>query len=378
MEITVLAIDIGTTRTKTRLYRWREHEAPGPITPVVSSPTAGLFPDGTFDVQRITTEVLRCVREAVQSFSVDCRRVSAVCVTSFLSHVFLDSRGDVLGPGLGWGWKPDPSCIDACTSQTSWTTPATLTTPAGPAPPAPDAREFHLPDRPVSPELLAPRLVHLARHQSDRARQIAAVISLKDWVRGRLTGSTAREDLLVDLSVRDYSLMRDRHDSPIDHVVATLHREGITQVATVLPPAVPAHRPCGTLTQTMAGELALPSGIPVATGATDGTTAMYGGGVLAPDTATLVTGTTDVIMRAFFQDHREDRNEGYSWNSRAGLSYNAAVVPGGYLAGGSTGASGRALLWVDTVLQGTGGWSSIPPGSEGILVAPGFDGERAP
>jgi len=67
----------------------------------------------------------------------------------------------------------------------------------------------------------------------------------------------------------------------------------------------------------------------------------------------------------------------------AGLSRNRAMVGDDLLlVGGSTGTSGAAIRWVDQVTGcdqvGARHWTAVDPGSDGLFVAPGLSGERAP
>ncbi len=353
---TVLAIDIGTTRTKVAFYRVAPEGGPEVVGGVHSVPTPGIRGDGTFDPRVLIGAALDLAGSALTrrgaSFA---SSVRAVGVTSFLSHVFVDAAGGVIGPGLSWSYQPAPEALQACRD-------ACGASGSG----------GYQGERPVAPELLAPRLVHLRRTHSTTAEQIRAVISLKDLFRAVLSETTLPEQLKTDYSVRDYSLLRDRHDQPVEPICDLLRQEGYPEAAALLPPAVPAHRAAGSLSPVMAQRLGLDQGIPVAAGATDGTSGMYGGGVLGEGTVVAVFGTTDVVMRAV------PRSSSAAPDTGDNLSRNAAVTPGVEILGGSTAASGAVLGWMDTVVTGGEGWKSLPPGSDGVLVAPGFDGERAP
>ena len=79
----VLAIDIGTTRTKAALFD-------GGLTrlSLANRPTEGLRANGT-----VSTEP--CVASAIET---------AVGVTSFLCHVLCDESGEPLADGMAWNW----------------------------------------------------------------------------------------------------------------------------------------------------------------------------------------------------------------------------------------------------------------------------------
>lgn len=361
----VLALDIGTSRTKVALYRESGQgpaSGPEPVGAVFSAPTAGIDGRGTIDVAILVDALLELTRRALAEIRTSRPEVevTAVGVTSFLSHVLLDEHGAVLGPGLSWSYRPSPEALQAC---------AEACRDAG----------YQL-ERPLGSELLAPRLVHLARYQRDRARRVRRVVSLKDLVRARLAGGgvrTAGVETHVDWSFRDYSLLRDRMDRPVPPVLSLLVAEGYADPEALLPAAGPAHLAVNTVSPSAAKELGLPAEIPIALGSTDGTAAMYGGGVLAEGSIVAVLGTTDVVMRAIPAVPAASATP-VTPGAAEGLSRNACIVPGYELIGGSTSASGATLQWMQDLLKDPEGWEHVPPGAQGLTVAPGFAGERAP
>lgn len=347
----MLAIDIGTTRTKTALYDDELRRGP-----TIGISTAGMDAEGTFDVAAIVDSVVSLIKRKRVSRHRERTDLRAIGITSFLSHILYDEHGEILGRGMSWAFQPAPEAIEACVA-------------------ACNAVGWRL-ERPAGAELLAPRLVHLARYQPERARRIARVVSVKDVVRAALTceAPRARIDLsalVIDESFRDYSFLRDRNDRPIEPILDLLRREGYADPGSLLPPTQPPHYPAGCLARTPATSLHLPEGIPVATGASDGTTAMYGGGVLADTCVVAVFGTTDVAMRAVPAGETSDSGD-------ENISRNAAARSGYELIGGSTSASGSALRWMKNMLVDASGWDHAPRGAAGIKVAPSFSGERAP
>jgi sugar (pentulose or hexulose) kinase len=128
------------------------------------------------------------------------------------------------------------------------------------------------------------------------------------------------------------------------------------------------------VSETAAKANGLMAGTPVVTGSSDGTTAMYGSGILDKHTAVLVSGTTDVLMAATAAAV-EDPDQV--------LSVNTAMLPGHYLAGGAMGMSGGAVAQFedlfDTVLdRHASAIAALRPGCDGLMVLPGISGERAP
>ena len=109
-------------------------------------------------------------------------------------------------------------------------------------------------------------------------------------------------------------------------------------------------------------------------GSSDGTTAMYGAGVLRPNTAALVSGTTDVLMTCVSSPVHDPQGV---------LSLNTGMLPGTYLVGGAMGVGGGVLGWLTDVLetspeQVAGEIVEVSAGSDGLLFFPGLTGERSP
>ncbi len=216
-----------------------------------------------------------------------------------------------------------------------------------------------------APDLLGPFLMHLRQHEPDRHRRIIRVHGLKDHLVLRLTGS-----FVTDFTHRDYSLLfRVGSGEPIPEL---LDRAGVGPG--ILPAALPAHAVAGAVTRTASAETGLPEGTPVIAGATDGTTAMYGCGVLLPGTQALVTGTSDVLMQATARFPADDRCR---------LSINTAMEGGGFLAGGATGTAGGMLVYLCELFgssreEAVAAAGTVPPGADGLLAFPGMPRERAP
>jgi sugar (pentulose or hexulose) kinase len=130
----------------------------------------------------------------------------------------------------------------------------------------------------------------------------------------------------------------------------------------------------GTVSVEAAAKLGLLQGTPVIAGSSDGTTAMYGAGVLDEGTAALVSGTTDVVMMCAASAPRHINHA---------LCLNSGMVPRSYLIGGPLGLSGGTLQYFERLLQTSASGleqkiDALPPGSNGLIVLPGLTGERSP
>lgn len=141
----------------------------------------------------------------------------------------------------------------------------------------------------------------------------------------------------------------------------------------MFPEASFADKVAGTVSSTCSNETGLIQGIPVISGSSDGTTAMYGGGILN-SSAVLVSGTTDVFMQ-------EQSEPGF--DSQYALTINNSMENDSFIIGGAMGMSGGTLKRIlelfnwdfDEILKRV---SALKPGSEGLVFLPGLTGERAP
>ncbi len=240
--------------------------------------------------------------------------------------------------------------------------------------------------RRASPEWLAPLLLWHHHHSPERLGKTASVIGLKDEILRRLTGVIG-----TDFAHQDYSMLWDvASGRPSEEIVEALSGAGLRLPGPLLREASPAQKGAGTLLPAVALDLGLPPGLPVCRGSSDGTAAMYGAGVLRPEGAALVAGTTDVLMRFV----RESGNgAGAGAPAAGGLSVNRGME-GGFLVGGATASSARAVEVVcellglkpheafaaldvdlqEEIARETGGRPRVTP----PIVFPAFFGERAP
>ncbi len=229
----------------------------------------------------------------------------------------------------------------------------------------PDEKFFAITGRKPSPLLLAPKIKWLQRHRPDTANKLVRVIGLKDEIIRRLSGA-----IQTDVAHLDYSGLYNVYTGkPASDILAALNIKPSLFAA-----PVPATAIAGRLSAAAAGNLELTGGTPVISGSSDGTTAMYGAGILADGKAVLVSGTTDVLMMCC---RPAPRNPGHA------LSVNSGMLPGTYLVGGPLGLSGGSLQYFEQLLQTSAAElekkiAALPPGSDGLLIFPGLTGERAP
>ena len=219
--------------------------------------------------------------------------------------------------------------------------------------------------RAASPELLGPLVLWTRRNRPETYRRIRRITGLKDELVRRITGVT-----VTDFAHLNYTLAWNPLEGRFDREL--LEETGIREQW--LPRGLYPWEIAGSVTPAAAPELDLPAGIPVICGTSDGSAAMYGGGILEPGAAVLVSGTTDVLMTLT----REPRR---ALESR--LAVNTGMIPGTWAVGAATGLSGGALQFWSGLLAGDlpgnlARAAELEPGAGGLTALPGLSGERAP
>jgi sugar (pentulose or hexulose) kinase len=340
-----LVVDCGTSACKAAVV-----SESGQILALSRRPIRVLRPaprSAEVEPEALWGQVAAAARAALRKAGGAGRRIEAVGVSAMLGTVFLGRGGRPLAPALIW--MDNRAAAEAEEIRRR----------------IPEALLYAKTGRRVSPELLAPRLMWLAKHRPAIHRRTRAVIGLKDEIVRRLTGAVQ-----TDSTHLDYSLLFNIRARRLDgDVLAELGIDGdlfpIPRLATDM---------AGALTPQAASALGLAAGLPVISGSSDGTTAMYGGGVLLDGAAVLVTGSTEVLMAAVDRPVEDPS---------CTLTVNTALSPGRFLAGGAMGLAGGALQHFQGLLGASvpaleRRMRRLPPGCEGLLVFPGLEGERAP
>lgn len=224
---------------------------------------------------------------------------------------------------------------------------------------------FAITGRRASPLLLAPKIKWLSKNRPDVIKKLDRIIGLKDEIVRRLTG-----DIQTDFAHLDYSGCYNVHKGELETDI--IDALGIKK--TLFPSPTLATATAGTVSADAARHMGLTCGTPVITGSSDGTTAMYGAGVLEKGKAVLVSGSTDVLMMCCESAVQDPAHT---------LSVNTGMLQGTFLVGGPLGLSGGTLHYFEKMLQTSvdklgENISDLPPGSNGLLVFPGLTGERSP
>jgi len=272
-------------------------------------------------------------------------RFDAIGISAMLGYVFLDKSGDPLMPAIIYSDNRAASESKEIRQLIS------------------DDAFYAITGRQISPFLLAPKIKWLEKNRPDLFNRLNSIIGLKDDILRRLTGRIQTDTTHLDYSGL-YDVRRSRLDPDLlDTLKIKKH---------LFPPSASPFAMAGTVIKG-GGHSGLMPGTPVITGSTDGTTAMYGAGVLEKGNAALVSGTTDVLMQL---SDTAIKDGSQTLNLNSGL-------PNTFLVGGPLGASGGTLNHFETMLKTSAEnleieIGKLPPGADGLLFFPGLTGERSP
>lgn len=273
--------------------------------------------------------------------------IDAVGVSSMLGYVFLDSKNEPLRSAIIW--------MDNRAGTEAIEIRELLD----------DAILYSKTGRRISPELLAPKILWLRKNETANYKKVKKIIGLKDEIVKRLSGRVG-----TDYAHLNYTFLYNISSGKIDEEICS----GLNISKDLFPEGESAEEVVGHVSKKCSQLTGLKAGIPVINGSSDGTTAMYGGGILGQDKAVLVSGTTDVLMM---------KTEHLVNNKNSVLSINNGMVKGSYVVGGAMGMSGGTLnrisrLFNWDIKEIVGKVKDIKPGAEGLLFTPGLSGERAP
>jgi xylulokinase len=202
----------------------------------------------------------------------------------------------------------------------------------------------------------APKLLWMQHHEPELYARVARVMLPKDYVRLRLCGDFATD--VTDASGTLWFSAAERGWS--DRVLDALEvdRSWLPRVE-----------------ESVAVTGATPGGVPVAAGAGDQGAGAVGVGAVAPGPASVVLGTSGVVLSAL---------PSYAYDVAGRLQASAHAVPDRWFAMGVILSAAGSLRWLrdatggasfDVLLEEAAAW---PPGVEGLVFLPYLTGERTP
>jgi xylulokinase len=287
-------------------------------------------------------------REVLGKVASEAGKVGGIGLTGQMhGSVFLDDSDRVIRPALLWNDQRTQEQCDGITRSVG------------------EERLISIAGNPALTGFQAPKIVWLREEEPENYGRISRVLLPKDYVRLLLTGeyatdaSDASGTLLLDVRARDWSAeILDALQIP---------REWMPEV-------YEGPENTGALREDVAGDLGLPSGIPVAAGGGDNAAAAVGTGIVGRGLVNSSVGTSGVLFA-----HANEFDPDPSGRLHAFCH----AVPGAYHLMGVTLSAGGSLSWWRETLGGdydelVGAASDVPPGSEGLVFLPYLSGERTP
>lgn len=233
---------------------------------------------------------------------------------------------------------------------------------------------------PISAELFPFKAAWLKEREPETYRRTAHLLDAPDWLGLILTG-----ELSINENSAAAKMYHDRNAGGFPSAV--YDAIGCADALAKMPAKVmPLGMLLGTLQPGIASELGLPAGIPVAEGCIDAYAGQIGLNVLKPGRIALITGSSHVLLGQAPLDVADTGMPG---------AFADAVMPGQCSVEAAIVSSGSAVRWfrdtmavdINQLAEQTGGVAydllneagrQIPPGSDGLVVVPYFQGTRAP
>lgn len=231
----------------------------------------------------------------------------------------------------------------------------------------------HTSGTPVHPMSPLTKLMWFSRHEPGLSASARAWVGLKDYMLLALTGTLATElssasaTGMLDLETRDWS--------PVATDLAGVR-------ADQLPPILSPTSALG-LSRAVASRLGLPTATPVIAGGADGPLGNLGSGAIDPGVAGLSLGTSGAVRMLVPRPALDSEGRLFCY----------ALTEDAWVVGGAVSNGGVVVRWAGNVFgrdltpDAEGGSpdaellalaSSVPPGSDGLLMLPYLLGERAP
>src|ERR1700759_2351906 len=305
------------------------------------------------------------VGKAVHSARVSGDAIAGLCVdATTCTVVAVDSSGRHLRPAIMW---MDVRAADQARRIGASEPPAGKYNAGGPG-------------GPVSAEWLPSKLLWLKEQEPETYGAASYFLDAPDWATFRLTGRATAN--INTAAVRGYH-DRDSGGGPVSFY-EEIGLEGVLEK--LAPDVVDLGAPVEGLASEVADELGLKPGTPVAQGGGDAWVGQIGLGVVTPGRMALITGSSHVLSG---QSDRPINGDGFFG------AYTDAVVPGQYTVEGGQVSTGSVLKWFkdhfcaevsrEAERRGVSPYdvlneriTSIPPGSEGLIVNEYWQGNRTP
>jgi gluconokinase len=224
-------------------------------------------------------------------------------------------------------------------------------------------RQTGTPIHPMSPMC---KLMWLKEEQPKLFHEAHKFISIKEYVFARLFG-----EYIVDYSIASASGLFDVHTLTWSSDVLRLLNLSEDRLSR---PVSPFHR-CSGLSPQWAAQLAISRETPFIVGANDGCLAQLGCGAMSPGDLSVTIGTSGAVRMASSSYYPDEKSR----------IFNYRLDEQTFIAGGATNNGAVLLSWFEENIEGMkpDGAAFVEeafsvPGSEGLIFLPFLLGERAP
>lgn len=353
-----LGVDIGTTNIKALAFDPDNSR----IVAHATTPLTTLFPAPGHceqDPDEIWVAFTRVIDEVCHEVQMQQGRIEAVCFSSAMhSTMAVDSQGLPLNQFVIWSDNRAEEQVTALRQH-----PEQL-------------RDLYqhtgIPAHPMTPFC---KLLWFREHQPDLLRKAHRWISLKEFIWYRLTGRFE-----IDYSIATATGLFDGNG--LTWYGPALELAGLR--SDQLSGPVPTTHSVTYKSASAPFSTALPDGVRLIAGASDGCLANLGAGAMQPGITTITIGTSGAIRQTVHQPLRDDEQRLFCYILDVDSPSEETRSTPCYIVGGPTNNGANVLQWlsekltrqdVTSVLADA---SHVPPGSAGLLFLPYLQGERAP
>ena len=277
MPVCFPGIDLGTSGTKALVLR-----ADGTIVAHSTRKYETKIPRPSWTEQNPSdwwNATRGAVSEVLQADGVHASQIEGIGLTGQMHGLVpLDSQGAVLRPVILWNDQRTRAACDRIHERVG------------------RERVVGLTGNPVLPGFTAPKILWMREHEPHLHDRIATILLPKDYLRYKLTGTYA-----TDVSDASGTALFDvEHRRWSDEMI-----KAIDLPSSWLPPVIESSTVSAHLSEEVASEMGLPSGIPVVGGAGDQAASAVGTAAVQEGTVSITMGTSGVVF-ATSNEYRAD------------------------------------------------------------------------
>ncbi len=346
----ILTIDIGSTNMKALL-----HDSQGRMIQTCRRDTRPDYLSDQhvqMDAAKLRTQLLSLLGETYSHIARQAMQLTALSITSQRSSVVpVDAQGTPLAPIIMWHDKRTAGLCDQLKGN--------------------EDRVFELSGMTISPVYSAIKMLWIKRNRADIYRSTAKMLGIHDFALFTLTGK-----FITDHSLASSTNLLNVHTCQWDPELLEIFEVDRNHLCELVTPG----SVCGTTTPALKKETGIPAGIPVISAGGDQQCGALGQGIIAPGKIKCTTGTGSYLLAFAPQPVIDPRKR---------FVCKIGAIPDTYCLEAGIFTTGTVYRWfVDQFYKEAGlepGFDAInadvlqsPPGANGVLMLPHFEGSGAP